>query len=178
MSSNGTRQSAFREWHSLLNAGGKMPIIDDDFVSETLVKRLIRAFERLTGRTSPAHAPDSMRETHERILRQVYFSKGARAGEVVELLRQAGFTDATVDRDLKRIHRKQAGHMPLLTGLERATQHRYAIARRSGEDAAAPHPDAAACAKGLKGPQISLPTRSGSPIASRAMSSLGEKRMP
>jgi len=122
-------KAAFKEWHSLLKPGGTVLIIDGDFVSDTLVKRMIRAFERLTGRTSRlSHTPDALRETHERILRQVYFSKGARAGEVVELLRQAGFTDIAVDRNLKPIHREQARHMPLLKGLERATQHRYAIA--------------------------------------------------
>jgi ubiquinone/menaquinone biosynthesis C-methylase UbiE len=122
-------KAAFTEWHSLLKPGGKVLIVDGDFVSDTLVKRIMRMFERLTGRTSPAsHAPDAMRETHERILRQVYFSKGARAGEVVNLLRQAGFAEATVDCNLKRIHREQARHMPLLKGVERATQHRYAIA--------------------------------------------------
>jgi ubiquinone/menaquinone biosynthesis C-methylase UbiE len=121
-------KAAFREWHSLLKPGGKVLIIDGDFVSDTLVKRLVRAFERLTGRTSlSSQTPDAMRETHERILRQVHFSRGARASEVSGLLREAGFAEVTVDRDLKRIHREQARHMPLLKGLERAAQHRYAI---------------------------------------------------
>jgi len=121
-------KAAFAEWHSLLKTGGKVLIVDGDFVSDTLMKRMIRAFERLTRRTSAtAHAPDAMREAHERILRQVYFSSGARAGAVVDLLRQAGFVEAVVDRNLKRIHREQARHLPLLKGLERATQHRYAI---------------------------------------------------
>ncbi len=121
-------QAAFREWHSLLKPGGKLLIVDGDFVSDTLVRRLIRAFERLRGRTPSAHTPEAMRETHERILRQVHFSKGARASEVSDLLCEAGFSEVTVDHDLKRIHREQARHMPLLKGLERATQHRYAIA--------------------------------------------------
>jgi ubiquinone/menaquinone biosynthesis C-methylase UbiE len=121
--------AAFKEWHSLLKPGGKVLIVDGDFVSDTLVKRMIRVFERLTGRTALAsHAPDAMRATHERILRQVYFSNGARAAEVVDLLRKVGFDEITVDHDLKRIHREQAKHMSVLKGLERATQHRYAIA--------------------------------------------------
>jgi len=121
--------AAFKEWHSLLKPGGKVLIVDGDFVSDTLVKRMIRVFERLTGRTASAsHAPDAMRATHERILRQVYFSNGARAAEVVDLLRKVGFDEITVDHDLKRIHREQAKHMSVLKGLERATQHRYAIA--------------------------------------------------
>jgi ubiquinone/menaquinone biosynthesis C-methylase UbiE len=121
--------AAFKEWHSLLKPGGKVLIVDGDFVSDTLVKRMIRVFERLTGRTASAsHAPDAMRATHERILRQVYFSNGARAADVVDLLRKVGFDEITVDHDLKRIHREQAKHMSVLKGLERATQHRYAIA--------------------------------------------------
>ncbi len=43
-------------------------------------------------------------------------------------MREAGFAEATVDRNLNRIHREQAKHMPRLKGLERATQHCYAIA--------------------------------------------------
>lgn len=119
--------AAFGEWHSLLKPGGKVLIVDGDFVSDTLVKRMIRIFERLTGRTPASHTPDAMRETHERILRHVYFSGGAQATEVVGLLRRAGFEEITVDRDLKRIHREQAKHMSLLKGFERATQHRYAV---------------------------------------------------
>jgi SAM-dependent methyltransferase len=124
--------SAFEEWHSLLKPGGKLLIVDGDFVSDTLVKRILRAWGRLSGTSSAPQATDAMRQTHERILRQVYFSKGARAGDVVNLLRRVGFTDIVVDRDLKAIHREQAKHMPLLKGLERATQHRYAVAATRG----------------------------------------------
>nr|WP_230531066.1 class I SAM-dependent methyltransferase [Microvirga roseola] len=121
--------AAFREWHSLLKPGGKVLIVDGDFVSDTFIKRMIRVLQRFSGNGASApHMPDAMRETHERILRQVYFSKGAQAAELKKLLREAGFSEIAVDRDLKRIHREQARHMPLLKGLERAIQHRYAIA--------------------------------------------------
>jgi ubiquinone/menaquinone biosynthesis C-methylase UbiE len=121
--------AAFKEWHSLLKPGGKVLVVDGDFVSDTFLKRMVRLFGRLSGgfRSQP-HMPDAMRETHEKILRQVYFAKGARSTEVAGLLRKAGFAEIVVDRDLRRIHREQAKHMPLLKGLERATQHRYAIA--------------------------------------------------
>ena len=68
-----------------------------------------------------------MRETHERILKRVYFSEGARAKDVAALLREAGFAQVIIDHDLKPIHRQQAKNLPLLKGLERATQHRYAV---------------------------------------------------
>lgn len=124
-------RAAFDEWHALLKPGGRILIVDGDFVSNTIVKRVIRWIERLAGRAvSASHTPDPMREIHERILRQVHFSKGARAGGVVDLLRQAGFREIVIDRDLARIHREQAKHLSLLKGLDRATQHRYAIVAR------------------------------------------------
>lgn len=128
--------AAFREWHSLLKPGGRLLIVDGDFVSETFIRRMIRLVERLVpGLSSNPHTPNAMRETHERILRRVYFSKGARADEVADLLRRTGFGSITVDRDLRRIHRAQARHLPLLRSMERATQHRYAIvAMKAGRE--------------------------------------------
>jgi ubiquinone/menaquinone biosynthesis C-methylase UbiE len=120
--------AAFREWHSLLKPGGRLLVVDGDFVSDNPVRRAIRLVERIMpGLAAKPHTPDAMRETHERILRRVHFSRGARAGEVADLLRETGFMSITVDRDLKRIHRQQRKHMPLLKGVERAAQHRYAI---------------------------------------------------
>jgi ubiquinone/menaquinone biosynthesis C-methylase UbiE len=120
--------AAFREWHALLKPGGRVFIIDGDFVSNTLVKRMLRFIERLTGRSvvNP-HAPNAMRETHERILSQVHFSNGARAADVADLLRAAGFADIQIDLNLSRIHRQQARNLPFVKALERQTQHRYAI---------------------------------------------------
>lgn len=121
-------RAAFQEWHSLLKPGGKLLIVDGDFVSDTLAKRVIRFFENLLPRPAAnPHLPNGMREMHERILSRVYFSKGARAEEVAALLREAGFAKVTIDHDLKAIHRQQAKHMSWLKGVERATQHRYAV---------------------------------------------------
>ncbi|NIX76130.1 class I SAM-dependent methyltransferase [Microvirga terricola] len=121
-------RTAFREWHSLLKPGGKVLIIDGDFISNTLVKRMIQLIERLTGRSvATPHTPNAMRETHERILKQVHFSNGAKAGDVADLLRDAGFANIQIDQNLSRIHREQARNLPFFKALERQTQHRYAV---------------------------------------------------
>jgi hypothetical protein len=66
-------------------------------------------------------------ETHRSILSRVHFSNGARADEVERMLKDAGFVNIAVDTRLGAIHRAQRRNFPLLKGLERAAQHRYAI---------------------------------------------------
>lgn len=126
-------KAAFIEWHRVLKPGGRLLIVDGDFVNPGLVARianqLAEALKRLgIGTQSPQHGPgNALSETHRSILSRVYFSQGARAEAVVDLLKQAGFSTVTVDTDMRAIHRAQKKNFGFLKGLERATQHRYAI---------------------------------------------------
>lgn len=122
--------SAFREWHRLLRPGGRLLIVDGDFVNPGLVARLARKVSRwLTSAGNGQNGPstEALAETHRSILSRVYFAGGARAEAVVDLLGEAGFDRITIDTDMRAIHRTQKKNFGFLKGLERATQHRYAI---------------------------------------------------
>lgn len=119
--------AAFAEWRRILRPGGRLLIIDGDFVSPGHAARLLDWIARRISSASKSLPDADLAEQHRAILRRVHFRDGARAGAVAALLRAAGFTDVTVDRRLGRINRAIGRHAGFLQGLKRQTQHRYAI---------------------------------------------------
>lgn len=125
--------ACFREWHRVLKVGGKVLIVDGDFVNTSTLTRLMKRFTAWAGRLGLARdamhgAPNSeMAATHSSILSRVHFSNGAHAEAVADLLKDAGFSKVTIDQDMAAIHRAQRKNFSFFKGLERATQHRYAI---------------------------------------------------
>jgi ubiquinone/menaquinone biosynthesis C-methylase UbiE len=125
-------KAAFAEWLRVLKPGGTLLIIDGDFVSSTPLERLLSKLAALGQRlrilkSDAVQTSAAMMDTHRSILSRVYFSQGARAEAVADLLRQSGFDTVIIDTDLARIHRAQAKHWNLFKGLARGIQHRYAI---------------------------------------------------
>ena len=94
---------------------------------------MLKAATRFASRIGLARdamhgAPNAdMAETHNRILSRVHFSGGAHADAVADLLKEAGFSKVTIDQDMRAIHKAQRKNFSFFKGLERGTQHRYAI---------------------------------------------------
>jgi ubiquinone/menaquinone biosynthesis C-methylase UbiE len=126
-------KASFAEWLRVLKPGGKLLIVDGDFVNTGLGEKLVKgltAFAEKLGLLKPEpipHPPTAMAETHRSILSRVYFSSGARREAVVAMLEQAGFRTCLVDTHLKRIHKAQKRNFSFFKGLARGLQHRYAI---------------------------------------------------
>ncbi|ENN88603.1 Methyltransferase [Rhizobium freirei PRF 81] len=132
-------QACFREWLRVLKPGGKLLIIDGDFVNasfaERLVKRAATFLERYNlVKAGAPHAPSAMAGIHESILSRVYFSRGARADAIARLLERTGFSPVTIDTDLRRIHKAQAANFGFLKAVARGLQHRYAIVAEKRRD--------------------------------------------
>ncbi len=120
--------AAFAEWRRVLKPAGRLLLVDGDFVTPTWVARVRRMLGLSETR---AHTSDpALLQTHRSIASRVWFSHGARAHSVAELIAKAGFSDVRIDPDLSAIHRAQGHNLTLGHRLERGAQHRYAILAR------------------------------------------------
>lgn len=132
-------EACFREWLRVLKPGGKLLVIDGDFVNSGLAERLVKrlaAFVERTGlvKAQAPHAPAAMAGIHENILSRVYFSGGARVDAVSRLLTDTGFSRVTCDTNLRKIHKAQASHFGFFKSVARGLQHRYAIVAEKSID--------------------------------------------
>ena len=125
--------AAFAEWRRVLRPGGRLLVFDGDFVRPTLPGRIVRAVaaagERLGigGGGAVDRVAIELQEVHRSILARLPFADGARAPEVAGMLADAGFEAVSIDYRLGDVLRAQAIRMGFVKGVERLTQHRYAI---------------------------------------------------
>lgn len=123
-------EAAFAHWYRLLKPGGKLLIVDGDFVSQSVLQKLIKALNILGGyfgKESSSEQSEKMAQTHQSIISRVYFNQGAKSDAVAELLTNANFQNIRVQSDLSKINKAQSAEMGFLKSLERRNQYRYVI---------------------------------------------------
>ena len=116
-------QAAFHHWFSLLKPGGIVLIIDGNFSKKNLLQRMLRWLSR----ASNAKGDPAMQALNDSIRKQVHFSDGADAAQVVDMLQIAGFHDISVQSNLSGIKKAQAKQMGFIKGLERVISDRYIV---------------------------------------------------
>lgn len=123
-------ETAFSHWLKLLKPGGKLLIIDGDFVQLTRFEKIrhsVDAVLRKFRRAGSRRDLKEMRQIHQSILSQVYFKDGAKSAQIVSMLKETGFSNVETQTSLSGIHAAQRKHLGVIRYLERTLQHRYAI---------------------------------------------------
>jgi ubiquinone/menaquinone biosynthesis C-methylase UbiE len=90
--------AAFHDWFRVLKPGGRVVIMDGDYVRLSHVGRLRLAVSDWLGARQGAASPAVDRTTHDSILSRVHFSGGLRAPALRGMLEEAGFTDFQVEK--------------------------------------------------------------------------------
>ncbi|MBW9087801.1 methyltransferase domain-containing protein [Rhizobium wenxiniae] len=120
---------AFADWMRILKPGGRLLIIDGDFVRKHWLEKLIPLLDRVFGRQQDGHSlltPEQWQH-HERIVGQVHFNNGIRSDDTVQLFENAGFGELKIDTNLADIRRSRGIKLLSRKGLTSTLQHRFAI---------------------------------------------------
>jgi ubiquinone/menaquinone biosynthesis C-methylase UbiE len=128
-------EQAFREWRRILKPGGRLLVIDGDFVRQSRIERFAKLFDGVFGKLQDGHSlvTAAQWDEHHGIVARLPFSAGFRASDLAALFENGGFI-ALRQNGLQDIRRSRGLHLTTRAGLVAWSQHRFAI---SGEKPAA-----------------------------------------
>jgi ubiquinone/menaquinone biosynthesis C-methylase UbiE len=120
--------AALAEWHRVLKPGGRLLIIDGNWLTMGLMGRGLKWLaEQLRRRSGAApHAPDALKDKQAHIMANLPFRQGVERRELAKLLVAAGFSEVR-NASYTPILRAQQRHAPLHDALRLEANRRFAL---------------------------------------------------